>query len=555
MNNYIYKPSNKIYVLSLILILGVFISCDDSEGGIGEDPYAGGKEPLGIKLTSQAPSPESAYPGDEVIFSAKGLLTWCDPVSNTYDFDFYISDEKVDIVTATDTTITIKVPDNVSSGLSYILLHGQVFYGPRFNVLGNIQVDKEYGLQKGTSDIIYDCIEHNTKAGNFYLIGAFDNIENVVRTKMAAIDNRGNILAQKSINYNVNMPFQQYIVQYPSSFSYFSDGQILLSGSFSQYEYAYANNKYTYSTVDNIAVLKNDISLDTMVVQVQPSKWSTETTKVASRFNGGTLQPIIKSFITSEDKVIAVGNISKYCQVDYEKSTAYDLVYNYEDVASIIRMERNGNLDKGFHYSNVSGANNISDAYMDEDDGVVIVGEFSTFDNRPAKGIVRIDANGNIDETFLSNIGSGVNDKITTVRYNRQLQKAVIAGNFTQFNGVSCYGLIVINKDGSIDNNFVPKEIIGGFVNFAIILSNGKIVISGTFTKYDGVSRPGFLIVDEDGSATQRFNVPGIFSGQLRQIVETKTTTGANGLLLTGLFDRFNGDKVSNVVMLEVDFD
>src|SRR5690606_34176290 len=124
------------------------------------------------------------------------------------------------------------------------------------------------------------------------------------------------------------------------------------------------------------------------------------------------------------------------------------------------------------------------------------------------------------------NIGTGANGSITMIRYNEALGKAVIVGDFTQFNGQPRAGMAVLNKDGKLDGTFVPRSVEGGWVNFATVLSNGKIVISGSFEKYDGVSRPGFLILDADGASTQQFNVPGTFTGQLFQVVETTTTTG-----------------------------
>lgn len=145
-----------ITIYSLMIVCSVFTSllvtsCNsDLNSNIKDDPYSGGKAPLGIGLLAESPSPESAYPNDTVVFKAKGMLNWCDPQSGRYDFKFYISDEETKIVTATDTTITVKVPGNLSSGTAYIVLKEQVFYGPRLTVLGNIKIDQSYGF-KGTS--------------------------------------------------------------------------------------------------------------------------------------------------------------------------------------------------------------------------------------------------------------------------------------------------------------------------------------------------------------------------------------------------------------------
>lgn len=103
-----------ITIYSLMIVCSVFTSllvtsCNsDLNSNIKDDPYSGGKAPLGIGLLAESPSPESAYPNDTVVFKAKGMLNWCDPQSGRYDFKFYISDEETKIVTATDTTITVK---------------------------------------------------------------------------------------------------------------------------------------------------------------------------------------------------------------------------------------------------------------------------------------------------------------------------------------------------------------------------------------------------------------------------------------------------------------
>src|SRR5690606_33178893 len=289
--------------------------------------------------------------------------------------------------------------------------------------------------------------------------------------------------------------------------------------------------------------------------QVVPRAGSTVRTKVVPRFNGGTLQPIIRSFVTQDGKIIAVGNITTYARADYSQSTAFENIYNYQNIASVIRMERDGSLDPGYRTGNPTGTTGITDAYLDKDDNVVVVGEFTTFDGLPASRIVRLGANGTVDQTYRSNIGTGANGSISMVRYNKNLGKAAIVGNFTAFNGRARQGIAILNEDGTLDETFVPKEIAGGNISFAAILNSGKVVISGSFKRYDGVARPGFLILDEDGTSTQRFNVPGTFIGQLYQAVETQTTTGSNGLLLMGNFSRFNGEPANNVVMIEVDFD
>lgn len=548
-----------------VLITCSFVACDPEIEAIGEDPYAGGREPLGVGLANRAPSPEAAYPGEEVTFVSKGLLAYANPEQGQYDFEFFIADEKVEIKTATDTSITIVVPQNVSSGITHILLQGQVFFGPNFTILGNVVRDREWGLKTGTSDAIFNYLEHNTQSGSYYLLGGFAEVEAQARPKIAYVSDRGELAALVSARYNVRRPLRLTIGDIDggnwgrtqetlSSMSYFSNGQVLLSGTVSGYEHTQTSSVSTYAEINNITILNNDLRLDTAHAQVV--SWSgSSTTKIVSRFNGGTLQPILRSFVTRDGQVIAVGNIRTYAQADYSQSTVFENIYTYQDVASVIRMERNGDLDQTYRSGNVTGADNITDAYLDSEDGVVVVGEFTQFDGVAANRIVRIGTDGQLDDSYMANIGSGANGPINMVRYNETHGKAVVVGNFTTFNGQPRQGIALLNEDGTLDETFVPREIAGGRINFGAMLNSGKIVISGTFNRYDSVARPGFLILDGDGASTQRFNVPGSFVGQLYQAVETLTTNRRNGLLLMGNFSRFNGEAVNNVVMVEVDFD
>lgn len=554
----------KLFLCWICCATCCLIACDPEIESIGEDPYAGGREPLGITLSNKMPTPEMAYPGEKVIFGAKGLLAWAKPEQGKYDFEFFIAGEKVEIETVTDSTITIIVPQNVSSGGTHILLNGQVFYGPNFNVAGNVRVDLDWGLKEGTNGVIFNYLEHSTQARSYYFLGGFNSVGLEPRTKLMYVSNRGELAGPATSRYNVRLPLRENIINEDgivemsqetlSSMAYFNDGQVLLSGFFNAYVIDQWDSGYT--TVNNITILNNDLSLDTMHVNVRQLGQLNTVTRIVPRFNGGTLQPIIRSFVTQDGAVIAVGNISTYAQVDYSQSSNVENIYIYKNVASAIRMERNGNLDLGYRSGNQTGADgSITDAYMGKDDNVVIVGGFTTFDGIVANRIVRLGSDGRVDQTYMDNIGMGANGTISMVRYNKNLGKAVVVGNFTTFNGQPRQGIAVLHEDGRLDNTFVPREIAGGNINFGSLLNSGKVVISGSFQRYNGVTRPGFLILDEDGGVTQLLNVFGTFVGQLYQVVETQSSRGLNGLLLMGNFSRFNGEQANNIVMLDVDFD
>ena len=93
---YIYKWLDKaLMIVSISTLCLLWTGCNDDEANsIGEDPYAGGREPLVVKLLADKPDPESAGPNELVTFKASGLAKYCHPEENKYDFEFYIANER-----------------------------------------------------------------------------------------------------------------------------------------------------------------------------------------------------------------------------------------------------------------------------------------------------------------------------------------------------------------------------------------------------------------------------------------------------------------------------
>ena len=106
----------------ILMMIGILSGCNPEEEVLS-DPYAGGKEPVGIKFKSVPPEPPSGPPGTEVTFRVEGLMDW------DGEYDFLINDEKAEIITASDSSITVKVPSLVSSGLATIVVGEQLFIG------------------------------------------------------------------------------------------------------------------------------------------------------------------------------------------------------------------------------------------------------------------------------------------------------------------------------------------------------------------------------------------------------------------------------------------
>lgn len=592
-----------IGILCMIALSLAVASCNaDEEDSIKENPYSGGREPLTVKLLSETPDPETAGPGAEVTFKAAGLAKYSHKAENKFDFEFYISDEQCEIAAATDSTLTIIIPENVSSGTTYLVLENQIFYGPYFNVSGSVSVDQGFEFYKtGPSHgSIFACVPwsgNTQQTTEFYLCGDFEQSKNSSYAGLLMVNNEKGLInfgtANKfALRYGIywriyvddGNTISSYSAKLSGMDSWKADKEspkALLYGWFNDYE------RWSSVTLDgfsfrNVLLVNNDMTVMTEKRKFPDPDGNMKEINIPV-FNGGTdmLNGIIRAFSTTDGKIIAVTNSRWHVHIDYENTTcstdgkAIIPAEIYTAIKSVMRMDEYGTLDLGYRRSIVTpeealpGANGeIKDACMTNDESIIIVGDLTAFDGKTANNIVKLDKNGVVDDVFSANVGAGADGEITKITYTSYTdeegipqERIVIVGGFTTFNGKSVPGLAVLNVDGTFDMEFELKKMEGGRPNFAKIVDltpysdihKPHLVISGTFNKYAGITRQGFLILDMKGNAIQEFNVPGRFYGELYDAQYSLTSDYANGLLLTGDFTSFDGKRMNNIVMLKVD--
>ncbi|ULT28090.1 hypothetical protein KUH03_16710 [Sphingobacterium sp. E70] len=139
------------------------------------------------------------------------------------------------------------------------------------------------------------------------------------------------------------------------------------------------------------------------------------------------------------------------------------------------------------------------------------------------------------------------------ITYNEQLKKIAIAGVFKGLgaNG-KVNGAAILNTDGTVDDQFVFQNADNGIPTFAQVLNNGRVIIDGTIESYNNVRRTNMLILEKDGSLLQKYNSQAPFSGNIRKVVETKSSLGLPALLIGGSINQYGKKSVGNFFRLEV---
>jgi uncharacterized delta-60 repeat protein len=329
--------------------------------------------------------------------------------------------------------------------------------------------------------------------GKILIGGTFTSYNGITENYLARLDSDGSV----DISFNQGTGANNYV----KSIAVQSDGKILIGGAFTFYNGSLKNR---------IARLNSDGSIDIS-------------------FNPGTgANKYVNSIaVQSDGKILIGGNF---------------ISYNGTSRNYIARINTAGSIDASFNPG--SGANSSVNAVAVQGDGKILIGGgFTVYDFTSRSRIARLNTNGSIDTGF--NPGSGTNSGVNSIAIQSD-GKILIAGGFTSYNGTARNYIARLNTSGSIDTGFNPGSGANSAVNFITLQSDGKILIAGGFTSYNGTARNGIARLNADGSLDTGFN-PG--SGA-NSAVNSIAIQSDGKILIAGSFTSYNGTARNGIARL-----
>jgi uncharacterized delta-60 repeat protein/uncharacterized repeat protein (TIGR02543 family) len=290
----------------------------------------------------------------------------------------------------------------------------------------------------------------------------------------------------------------------PASIVPRSDGKVYIGGDISLYKGL---------TVNRFFRLNNDGSIDS-------------TLPTATGLDG---QPVAVTEL-SDGKIILAGQFSTY------KGSA---------APRLIRLNSDGSLDTGFN-SGGSGANSWINAMAVQPDGkIIITGLFSSYNGTARGKIARINVDGSLDTDF--NPGSGANNSPNWIHVLENGQILIAGGDFSTYNGTSTGRIARINTDGSLDITFNSG---GAGANSIIycgaVQSDGKILIGGLFSAYNGTARNRLARLNSDGTLDTSFDL----GAGPNEAISVITVQSDGKILIGGGFTSYDGTARSYVARL-----
>ena len=113
-----------------------------------------------------------------------------------------------------------------------------------------------------------------------------------------------------------------------------------------------------------------------------------------------------------------------------------------------------------------------------------LVGLINSFDGVACGSVARLHPNGKLDTSFVRVPGIVGAAQCAALQHDG---KIVIGGSFASVNGIMQRGIARLLPDGSYDSSFVVGTGANMDVGAIVIQPDGKIVMGGIFTSYNGV--------------------------------------------------------------------
>jgi uncharacterized delta-60 repeat protein len=303
------------------------------------------------------------------------------------------------------------------------------------------------------------------------------------------------------------------------------DGGYIAFGSFTQFNGIPVNGfvKLTAKGELDLSFNTNQSGPDNTVkdVVVLPDRKLLVTGNFV-KYNGVTVNRLIRlNFDGTLDTSFALGtgfNFTVYSiavQPDGKILAAGSFSkYNGLAVNKVIRLYPNGDLDSSFAIG--TNPNDTPNLLLLQTDGKVLVGgDFTTFDGKASSKLIRLNLNGSVDSSF--SIGTGFSSPIYAMALQKD-GKIVIGGSFSTFNGQSIKRIVRLNTNGSQDSSFISGTgFSNGTVRSIVIQTNGKMLVGGSFSgNYNGTIVKRMIQILPNGNYDSTFSI--LPNGQLNSI-------------------------------------
>ncbi|HEX9959532.1 MAG TPA: FG-GAP-like repeat-containing protein, partial [Pyrinomonadaceae bacterium] len=198
-------------------------------------------------------------------------------------------------------------------------------------------------------------------------------------------------------------------------------------------------------------------------------------------------------------------------------------------LSTLIRLNPDGSRDTTFPLvAGIGTSIYTHDIAVQPDGKIVFGGNFSQLNGQPVQYLARVNPNGAIDNTF------NASPPATVLELDLQSDGKIV---FTSGSSV-----LRVNADGSADAGFSPAAFDNNGVLIDLlaalqVLPSGKILVGGNFTSVNGAPRYRIARLNANGSPDAGFNLPN----GANNVVYDFSLQSDGKILVSGAFTRLGG--------------
>lgn len=203
-------------------------------------------------------------------------------------------------------------------------------------------------------------------------------------------------------------------------------------------------------------------------------------------------------------------------------------------------------IDPSFNIgTGVTGFNTSVHSIALQPDGKILAGgDFTTFNDTTQNRLVRLNSDGALDASF--DLGTGFDSQVRSITLQPD-GKILVGGFFTAFNGTTQNRIARLNSDGTLDTSFNIGTGFNGPVHSIALQPDGKILAGGGFTSYNGQTQNKLVRLNSDGTLDTSLDLGTGFSYGVISIALQPD----GKILVGGLFTKYNGTTQSRIARLQ----
>lgn len=224
--------------------------------------------------------------------------------------------------------------------------------------------------------------------------------------------------------------------------------------------------------------------------------------------------------------------------------------YNGTAALGMIRLNSDGTVDSSFSvqgtgFSGYGGSVTILTPVTDGSGDIYVGGSFTAYNGNASKYLVRLNSDGSFDSGFAT--GQSFSNNVFAIIEAPDASGDIYAsGNFGAYDGITAEGIVRLNSDGTVDNSFAPYSQYGGGVWAMAPTADGSgdIYMSGW-------ANSGTTRLNSDGTVDSTFDTGTGFNSWVTAI--TPAIDGSGRIYCSGYFTSYQDTTVMMIIALGSD--